>query len=280
MIGQPLVSVVVPSYNAENFIGATLQSVAQQSYANWEVIVVDDCSTDGTRDLVRAFAIRDERIQLVAMDTNSNLPAVPRNIGIRRATGDLVAFLDHDDLWFKRKLERHVAAHLGNSDLAMTHSALLNFPGHFDPRELRHLPIPVHPMSSLDRLKAYNTVMCSSAVVQTEVLTQLEGFNESPELRAIEDYELWLRIGERYQLGYLPEVLGLYRVSPLGTFHLEDMNSRLATLRVRGRIKPPPAGVPLPRKLMKASFGLACAVWNYALRGLISGQLGLRPSIY
>lgn len=275
-----MVSVVVPSYNAESLIEATIQSVAKQTYPNWELIVVDDCSTDETRDLVRALAVHDERIQLITLTTNSNLPAIPRNEGIRRARGELVAFLDHDDLWFRRKLERHVVAHQRNKDLAMTHSALLNYPNRIDLRAVRHLQVPVRPMSSLDRLKAWNTVMCSSAVVQAEVLKQLGGFSESPDLRAIEDYELWLRIAAQHQIGYLPEVLGLYRVSPLGTFHLEDMNSRLSTLRAKGRINTSLPKRSFVGKIMKKPMELPRSIWNYAIRGPVRSRLNQPPIVY
>lgn len=279
-MSQPLVSVVVPSYNAESFIGATIQSVAKQTYPNWELIVVDDCSTDGTRDLVRALAVRDERIQLIPLKTNSNLPAVPRNEGIRRAKGELVAFLDHDDLWFRRKLERHVLAHQGNRELVMTHSALLNYPNRFDIWQIRLLPAPVRPMSSLDRLRAWNTVMCSSAVVQADVLTELGGFSERQDLRAVEDYELWIRIAEKNQVGYLPEVLGLYRISPTSTYQLEDMAQQLDALRTIRRIGSLNPERSFLRKTKSRSAWLPRALWNYAIRGPIRGQLRLEPIVH
>ena len=86
-IEVPFISVVIPSYNAENVIGRTIESVLSQSYANWELLVIDDGSTDSTRDVVRGFSESDARINLIALDKNHGAPAAPRNIGVRESQG-------------------------------------------------------------------------------------------------------------------------------------------------------------------------------------------------
>ena len=102
---QDLISIVTPSYNAEKLIGRTIESVQAQSYKNWELIVVDDCSADGTVAVVEKYAEKDTRIRLVKLDKNHGAPAAPRNICVRAASGEWVALLDADDIWHPRKLE-------------------------------------------------------------------------------------------------------------------------------------------------------------------------------
>jgi teichuronic acid biosynthesis glycosyltransferase TuaG len=113
---EPLVSVVVPSFNAAPFLESTLRSVLDQTHRNLEVIVVDDASTDGSADLVARIAETDPRVKLVCRTSNAGSPAAPRNQGVDAARGDWVAFLDADDLWHPRKLEiqlRVLASHGG-----------------------------------------------------------------------------------------------------------------------------------------------------------------------
>jgi teichuronic acid biosynthesis glycosyltransferase TuaG len=103
-IATPLVSIITPMYNAEKFIGYTVDSVLGQDYPHWEMIVVDNCSTDGSREIVRQYMARDSRIRMIELPENSGGPAHPRNVGLDNANGDLVAFLDSDDVWRKDKL--------------------------------------------------------------------------------------------------------------------------------------------------------------------------------
>lgn len=279
MVSQPLVSVVVPTYNAESFLGATIRSVTKQTYKNWELLIVDDCSTDGTADLARTLATNDDRVQLIALKTNSNLPAVPRNEGIGRSRGDLIAFLDHDDLWFRRKLERHIAAHRRNEQLAMTHSTLLNYPNHFDFRQFFNLPAPVRPMTSHQRLLLFNTVMCSAAVVKRDVLSEIGGFSEDPDLRAIEDYDLWLRVSRLHSIGYLPEILGLYRHQPASTYSSQSVNTKLAALHERVRADDFVAAETLRSGSTRRLRNRLRGIWYYGASGPVRGHLGWDPQI-
>lgn len=104
---NPLVSIVTASYNSSRFIRATIESVLAQTYTNWEMIVVDDHSNDGTPDIVAAMALQDDRVRLIRLEKNHG-PATARNFAIKSGTGRYVAFLDHDDLWLPGKLEKQV----------------------------------------------------------------------------------------------------------------------------------------------------------------------------
>lgn len=101
-----LVSIIMPSYNTAGFIADTINSVLKQTYENWELIIVDDCSTDNTDEIVSAF--NDERIRYLKNEKNSGA-AVSRNKALREAKGKWIAFLDSDDLWLPQKLEKQIA---------------------------------------------------------------------------------------------------------------------------------------------------------------------------
>jgi glycosyltransferase involved in cell wall biosynthesis len=105
---QQLVSIIVPAYNAERFLARTLRSALRQTYVTLEMIVIDDGSTDSTAAVARAFAQSDERVRVISFPNGGVAKA--RNIGINEAAGELIAFLDADDLWHPTKLERQVAA--------------------------------------------------------------------------------------------------------------------------------------------------------------------------
>lgn len=104
----PLISIITPAYNAEKFIGETIKSVQQQTYQNWELIIVDDCSKDYTSVLVNDYVKEDHRIRLIKAPQNGGV-AKARNIGLENAKGDYIAFVDSDDLWMPEKLEKQLA---------------------------------------------------------------------------------------------------------------------------------------------------------------------------
>ena len=106
-----LVSIVMPSYNTAEFIGASIESVLNQTYKKWELIIVDDCSTDNTDEIV--FKYKDERIKYIKNSENSGA-AVSRNRALRMAKGRWIAFLDSDDLWLPDKLYRQIEFMLKN----------------------------------------------------------------------------------------------------------------------------------------------------------------------
>ena len=101
-----LVSVIMPSYNTENFIADSIRSVVTQTYSNWELLIVDDCSTDNTDNVVRPF-LKDTRVKYFKNEKNYGA-AVSRNKALREAKGKWIAFLDSDDLWEITKLEKQI----------------------------------------------------------------------------------------------------------------------------------------------------------------------------
>ena len=99
-----LVSIIMPMHNSESYVSEAIDSVLAQSYQKWELIVVDDASTDKSRIIVEEYVCRDKRVRLLSNDFPVGMPYAPRNYGIKHAKGDYIAFLDSDDMWLPNKL--------------------------------------------------------------------------------------------------------------------------------------------------------------------------------
>ncbi|MBR6455437.1 MAG: glycosyltransferase family 2 protein, partial [Prevotella sp.] len=103
-----LVSVVMPMHNASRFVGAAIESVLAQTYQNWELLIVEDCSSDNSVEIAQKYASENPKIHVLFNDNPIRMPSAPRNMGIRVAKGRFIAFLDSDDLWFPQKLEQQL----------------------------------------------------------------------------------------------------------------------------------------------------------------------------
>jgi len=266
---QVRVSIVIPTFNMSQLIGETLTSVLNQTFGNFEVIVVDDCSTDETAEVVKAWSAKDARIKYLYQEVNSNLPAVHRNSGIQEAKGEYISFLDHDDLWLPRKLERQIKALDEDPTLAMVHSYLWDFTERSKIRGFLFLPNPWRRRGTYELIRRHNVVQCSSAMVRTEMLRSIGGFDERKELRAIEDYHLWLQIAKRSRIGYISEVHGLYRVASNSTSTQEDLAMKhnyfdqFESTLIRKNIPR------WPRRIVRKTVGFPLALYYHLVEGPI-----------
>ena len=194
MTNEILVSVVVPCYNAETFLPATLASVLAQTYRAYELIVIDDGSTDGSADCVERIAAQDSRVRLVRMPRNFGAPAAPRNLGVQEARGEWIAFLDADDVWHPRKLELQLAA-LDASQASMCSTVMVDFR---DEREIHFIeppaPMRIERITFLKQLLKYRTPT-SSIVVRREWMLR-NPFNEDLGYKAREDTDCFIRMHE------------------------------------------------------------------------------------
>lgn len=205
-MAEPRVSVVIPTYNHARFLSAALQSVADQTFTDWEAIVVNNYSEDDTVDVVASFD--DPRIRLVNF-RNHGIIAASRNHGIGLARGDVIVFLDSDDIWYPKKLERCLQALETGYD-AVCHAELWVQEGGAS-REVRYGPQPRTRYLSL--LYDGNCLSTSAIAVRKSALDRSGGFDEDPAMVTAEDYELWLRLardGCRFVL--VDEILGEYRL--------------------------------------------------------------------
>ena len=191
---MPRVSVVVPVYNAEKYIGETLQSIGSQTFADFDVHVVDDCSTDGSAAIVQAFCASDDRFSYHRSPSNFGGPAGPRNLGIEKSSGEYVAFCDADDVWVSHKLKTQLAvAEETGADVV---SAIVR--DFHDGDELQPVAAPTGavPLSEIShaRLLLKNWIALSSVVARRTTLEAAGPFNPARTHIAVEDFDMWLRI--------------------------------------------------------------------------------------
>ena len=207
-VSTPLVSVVIPAYNATAFLGETLDSVLAQSYTNLEIIVVDDGSTDTTPQLLDSYG---DRIRVLRQANAGQ--AAARNYGAREAHGELLAFLDSDDLWDPDKIARQVAL------LARFPTALAVYCDHRT-IDAQGQPIAssaalVYPRPSGDILRALLLGPCiitpGLVLLRRRAFDTTSGFDETPLMRGHEDYALWLRLATQGSFVYSPDTLVSYR---------------------------------------------------------------------
>jgi len=204
---SPKVSVIIGAYNCEKFIEETIRSVMGQTFKDWELIVVDDGSSDNTCGIVQR--IDDERIRLIRLAKNSGLPAVSRNTGIRAARGEYIAFLDHDDIWLPEKLSKQVELMEKDKDLFLVYSRCYN---QKDAKIIR--VSPPNPVSGhvFEKLFLRNCILCSSVMIRPSDGDTPYMFKEDKELSTVEDYDLWLSIAREKKISFIDEPLVIYRI--------------------------------------------------------------------
>jgi teichuronic acid biosynthesis glycosyltransferase TuaG len=210
MNNPPLVSIVIPTYNHAPMLQRALATVVEQTYQNWNAIVVNNFSTDNTLEVVAAF--NDPRIQCVNFRNNGVIGA-SRNEGIALATGNYVAFLDSDDTWFPTKLEKCVEILESGSDLVCHAEYWIDESG--KSRLVAYGPSEAATHHNL--IYKGNRISTSATVVRTALLKEVHGFDVSPELISTEDYDLWIRLAARSdKFAFISE--------PLGEYHRHDNN--------------------------------------------------------
>jgi GalNAc5-diNAcBac-PP-undecaprenol beta-1,3-glucosyltransferase len=189
----PIVSIIIPTFNRAEFLARAIRSVLKQTFQAFEIIVVDDGSSDGTHEIVGNLI--NERGQYIRHERNSGSAAMARNTGIRAAAGEFIAFLDDDDEWREDKLEKQLEAINGYN--AVVCAAIAN--GSVI-RTLKNLTVTFEDL----RRGSFDP---SSLLARTSVLREVL-FDES--LRDGEDWDVLIRIAQRYSIRWLPEALLLY----------------------------------------------------------------------
>lgn len=200
---EALVSIVMPAYNCEDFIGITLDSVINQTYQNWEVIVVDDCSTDNTAKLVQEYVKKDNRIKYHKLDKNSGA-AVARNKAVDLANGKYMAFLDSDDVWFPEKLTKQIGYMEENAyTFTCTSYTKIDEEGEYLGRTI-----------GVRKQSDYNDILKKNPGNSTVVYNTEEiGKVKIPNIRKRNDYVMWLSVVKKAGKLYgMEEPLASHRV--------------------------------------------------------------------
>ena len=244
-MSNPLVSVVIPAYNAEEFISEALDSVFSQTYRPIEIIVVDDGSTDRTKEMVKNFIrnVRDnsnksrqrgdrtltEPIELKYIYRQNGGPSSARNNGIKTSKGEYIAFLDADDLWMKDKLREQVRLIKEHSDIALVFGDVRRFPvtglmdsSLFERRNYSEafFGSPLYVLDAYKKILHGNFALTGSVIIRRKCLEEAGMFDE--ELRFAEDWDLWLRVALKYSIGYTRKICLMRR------YHKENISKALS----------------------------------------------------
>lgn len=189
------VSVIIPTFNRAAYICAAIDSVINQNYGDYsyEVLVIDDGSTDNTAEVLKKYKNKIKYIKL----PHSGKPAVPRNYGISKAKGQLIAFQDSDDIWPSNKMEIQLSEFDDNTVMTYGQALIMDASGKVSNNHLVDDNILEYG-TSFKKLIKTNAISTLTVIARKDAIISVGGFNESDELRAIEDYELWLKLSAKY----------------------------------------------------------------------------------
>lgn len=198
-----LVSIIVPAYNCADFLAITLDSIINQTYKDWEAIIVDDCSTDDTAKIVTEYVINDKRIQYHKLDKNSGA-AIARNTAVKLAKGKYIAFLDSDDVWFPEKLSKQIGFMEVNKYLfTSTSYTKIDQQGKY-----LNKTVGVRKQSDYDDILKKNPGN-STVIYNAEVIGKVT----IPNIRKRNDYVMWLSVIKKAGVLYgIEEPLASHRI--------------------------------------------------------------------
>ena len=200
---ESLVSIITPCYNAAEFISQTIDSVLNQSFSNFEMLIIDDSSTDNSSSIIHKYSLKDSRIKYLKTQNPSGSPSLPRNIGIENAKGKYIAFLDADDIWLADKLQKEVEFLEQNKyDLVYSYYEKIDFNGTRNNRIIK-----TREQTTYQDLLKSNSIPCLTSIIRREAIGKTR-FKQIPQ----EDFCFWLDILKKgYTAHNLCEVTALYR---------------------------------------------------------------------
>lgn len=200
---NPLVSIITPNYNASKYIAATIESVQNQTYKNWELLIIDDCSTDNSIEIINAFQKKDARIKLLELPQNSG-PAIVRNQGIKIAQGNYLTFIDSDDIWLSNFIETSLK--LVKDSEGFVFASYHRFDEDLKPY-YKDFIVP-SKVSYSDILKS-NAISCLTAFIDIQKLEKLY----MPEILYRQDMGLWLQYLKKIDFAIgIKQPLAIYRI--------------------------------------------------------------------
>lgn len=201
MKNNDLISIILPSYNSEKYVAETINSVLIQTYKNFELIIIDDASTDGSMNIINNIAKNESRIKIISLKKNGGVSNA-RNIGIANAQGKYISFIDSDDVWKNEKLEKQIHF-LKANDLDLTFTGYeITFSN--TNKEKKKIEVPTK-LDYKELLKG-NPIACFTVVCKANVFKNIL-FKKIHH----EDYVMWLNLSKFCKFGGLNETLGIYR---------------------------------------------------------------------
>lgn len=212
---SPLVSVCIGAYNRKDYIRECVDSALAQTWPNKEIVVVDDASSDGTREILQSYG---GAIRLILRDKNSGICPITRNQAAEAARGEYVAFLDSDDLWYPQKLARQVAFMESHPEVPLCHTLCNVIDESSEVVGVRH-GLGVVPETGMifERLLDHCWITITSVMVRKSLFAEIGWFNPDPPYGYLgEDHEFFLRVSRKYPIGLVPEVLAGFRKAGQG----------------------------------------------------------------
>lgn len=179
------VSIITPCYNSAAYIGDCIESVLHQTYSNWEMYVIDDCSTDGSASIINEYVLKDNRISYIRTQEKTGSPTLPRNLGIKVSQGDYIAFLDSDDLWLPDKLKQQLLL-FDDEKVAIVYS---NYEKITNMGVRSHRVVVAPQCVSYERLLRNNVIGCLTAIYDLRKVGKIYFQNIGHE-----DFVMWLTI--------------------------------------------------------------------------------------
>lgn len=201
-----LVSIIIPVYNASKYLSETIKTIQNQTYENWEAIFVDDCSNDDSIDIIAKYQKNDSRINLIKLEKNNGNPSYPRNIGLEKARGRFLCFIDADDLWDNDKIEKQVNFML-EKDIAFSYNSyeFANENGEKTGKKVIAKKILTYKDALKNNIISTITVMFDLTKIPKKLI-------EMPNLIYVEDTATWWKILRNNYVAYgIPEVYSYYR---------------------------------------------------------------------
>jgi len=206
--GKPTVSVIIPAFNAEKYISETLKSLFNQTFTDFEAIVINDGSTDSTLSILKKY---EDRVYLI--NKKNGGPASARNTGICQSRGEYICFLDSDDLWAPNKLQAQVRT-MRNSDCLMSYTDVEVFKTEDDYKKAKKMGVLTCDLEGevVKDLFWNNFIVNSSVMFRKSCINVVGLLDESPLLIGVEDYDYWIRISLKGKIKHIPQVLVSYRL--------------------------------------------------------------------
>ena len=224
-------SVIIPTYNREQELSKCIESVLNQTYKNFELIVVDNGSTDNTKEVVQKYVDNDNRVKYFWQE-NSGSPAGSRNTGIKHSSNEWISFLDSDDYWYSNKIEELTRTIKSNSNVIAV--------SHFEDKEVDGIKVAAlehgHNLFEVDDIYSTllfrgNSLSTSAMTVKREKLVEVGLFDERKDYFAVEDYDMWMKLSLKGKFAYIKEPLGVFSISGSNmSGNVELINTNLKTL--------------------------------------------------
>ena len=212
-----MASIIMPSYNTASFITLSIQAVLNQTYTNWELLIVDDCSTDNTDEVVNPY-LKDERIRYIKNEKNSGA-AVSRNRALQGAKGKWIAFLDSDDLWKPEKLEKQIKfMEMNDYHFSYTNYVEIDTEG-------KKTGVSVTGPKKITKAMMFNYCWPGCLTVMYDAETV--GLIQIADIKKNNDYAMWLKVSRKADCYLLEEELALYRRGRAGSINAHSIRTMI-----------------------------------------------------